>query len=228
MSVAGLLPLRRDKKEKEKEMKFRSIQFLLIGCLMVISQNSYSSTILTFDNPPVAFQDGYGDGDTYVEDDYSLSSISDPGHSGAFIRLNPDTQAALVPNNGTVHVGTSLFSNPWLRRTDGGAFSLLSLDVAEYSEFVTWPTSVSLTGLKGNGDTLQANLSLDGIFDGSGGVDDFQHYVLNWEDLVRVNFNTDGIAFDNIEVASVPVPAAIWLFISGLVFIRVFGRVSPR
>jgi len=201
-----------------------NIAKVLVGSLLIISSNTFASTILTFNNPPVIFQDGYGPGDQYVEGDYMLSNAVDPGGHGSVIRFNPFNQNALVPNNGTVHVGTTLFSNPWLQRTDGGAFSLLSLDIAEYSEHVTWITSVSLTGHMQNGETVQATLALDGVFDGIGGVEDFQKYVLNWDKLVRLDFNTDGIAFDNIEVSAVPIPTAVWLFASGLFMLLSFNR----
>jgi hypothetical protein len=197
-------------------VKVRSIWALLV-CLLLVSGNSFA-TILTFDDPPVTSQDGYGPGRSYVESEYMLSTVSDPGHHGSFIRFNPEAQSFLTPNNGSVHVGISLFANPWLEKVDGGLFSLISLDIAEYSEYVV-KKSFAISGLKSDGSTVHANLSLDGIFDGAGGIDDFQHYVLNWTDLVRVDFNSYGVAFDNLELTSVPSPATLLLFGTGLIML---------
>ncbi len=195
----------------------RVVRLLLIGLLL--ASGSAFGTVLTFDDPSVSFQSGYGPGSSYIENGFSLSTVNDPGHYGSFIRFNPDAQNALVPNNGSVHVGITAFANPWLQKVDGGLFSLISLDIAEYSEYVNRATLFAISGLKGDGSTVQANLSLDRLFDGAGGIDDFQHYVLNWTDLVRVDFDSVGVSFDNLEVAAVPTPATLLLFSTGLFFL---------
>ena len=72
-----------------------------------------------------------------------------------------------------------------------------------------------LTGTQADGTVLVEELAIDGIFDGLGGVEDFQHYDLDWTNLVRVDFETQGVSFDNINLAAVPEPSAILLFIGG-------------
>jgi len=190
---------------------------LLVLCFTFASSVS-ASTVLTFDEPPVAFQDGYSDGDQYTESGYFLSSVSDPGHNGALIRFNPNTQITQVPNNGTVHFGITAFANPWLQRIDNGIFNLVSLDVARYSRATNFVDTARLVGHRADGSQIEAILSLPPLFldEPPGGREDFSNYVLNWDGLVRVDFASFAFAFDNVEVAVVPLPAGIWLFGSAL------------
>ncbi len=178
-----------------------------------------SAAVITFDLDPPALQQGYGEGSIYEEEGYFLSTSNDPGHSGSIIRFNPDAVSGIVPNNGSIHMGATHFSNPWLQKSDGGAFDLISLEVAEYSAFVTPPQSLNISGLTVNGLVLSTNLFIDDIFDGAGGVDDFQFYSLNWTNLVRLDFNDTGFSIDNIEVnsATVPEPELLSLLVIGWV-----------
>ncbi len=173
---------------------------LWVAVIPVYGQNYF----ITFDQTPVDFQDSYGDGALYIEGDYYLSTYSDPSHHGSIIRRNPFTQNALVPNNGTIHLAVTHFANPWLQRFDGGIFDLIGLDIAEYSEFANWNRSVTITGCFEDGSTVNTTLPLDRVFDGFGGIKDFQHYSLNWTGLVRLNFDTTGFSMDNIEVVTPP------------------------
>ena len=178
-------------------MKMRAACAFIAGLFVGYGGPAFAG-FLDFDNPPVSFQQAYSDGASYIEDGYAISTVSAPGHFGSVIRFNPYAQSTLVSNNGTVHMGITLFANPWLQKVDGGTFALISLDVAEYSQSVTWPRSFDLTGHRANGSTLTASLPLDRVFDGAGGVDDFQHYTLNWTNLVRVDFTSPGVTFDNL------------------------------
>ena len=171
-----------------------------------------SATVLNFDNPPVPFQVGYGVNDVYTESGYSLRTI---GGTGAIIRFNPFVQNALVPNNGTVHFGVTYDANPVLTREPRHLFDFQSLDLAEYSEFVPAPL-VTLAGITATGETLIRSITLDGIFDGLGGSNDFQHVELAWRKLTRVEFRASGFAFDNLEVRAVPEPTTAGLVAAGL------------
>lgn len=186
--------------------------------LLLVYPAVSSASIITFDVDPPDFQQGYGEGSIYEEGGFFLSTVSDPGRHGSIIRFNPEAQNAAVPNNGSIHMGATLFSNPWLQKPDGGIFSLISLEIAEYSEFVRPPEPLNITGLTAGGQILSANLSIDNIFDGAGGVDDFQFFSFNWNNLIRLDFNNTGFSFDNIHVDSVPVPEPeTWiLFFLGL------------
>lgn len=186
-----------------------------------------SAALITFDTSPVAFQQGYGDGTQYVEGDFFISSTSTPGAHGGVIRFNPDAQRAIVPNNGTIHMGATYFSNPWLQRVDGGVFDFLGLDLAEYSEYVM-TRSVDIRGIFESGAAVTRTFTLDRLLDGAGGVNDFQHFNLDWTNLVRVDFLTYGFAMDNLvvfpsAVVSVSEPSSLAILLIGI-----FGLVLRK
>ena len=98
--------------------------------------------ILDFNNPPVGSQDPYGPGfydppnatgPTYIEDGFRLATTNAPGDYGSIIRFNPFNQQAPVPSDGTVYFGATYYSNPWLDMTNGSAFSISQIDLADYS-----------------------------------------------------------------------------------------------
>jgi len=116
-----------------------------------------------------------------------------------------------------------------LSRADTAAFSLQSIDLAEFFEssdsaYQYNATQVIVTGQTSGNTTVQRTLSLDMLRDGVGGVDDFQTFLFDdsWGSLTSVRFATlesnAYLSFDNIVTgaALVPVPAAVWLFGSAL------------
>lgn len=140
----------------------------------------------------------------------------------------------LIAGNGGTHVGYEAGRGDpvTMVRSDGDAFSLLSLDV---SEFYAIPVSdrpngnvLEISGLLLGGGSVSYQLVLDGIVDGPGGVADFQHFVLPqlFINVVSLEFIglqwngvMGGIAMDNLEVAdrvSVPEPTSLALFGLGL------------
>ena len=151
-----------------------------------------------------------------------LSLSVQPGEHGSFIRREPSTQSCLVPDNGTIHVGVTLFANVSIRRNDGLPFKLISLDIAEYSDCSTSIESLTLIGNKSDGTSITDELEVDGLFDGNGGIDDFQNYILNWEDIVKLEFYTPvlGFAFDNVALESIPEPTTLMLLGFGGLLMR--------
>ena len=145
-----------------------------------------------------------------------MSTVNDPGHFGSIIRFNP-AASSNIPNNGTIHMGATFFSNTWLQKSDGGLFDLISLELGGYSRLVTPPSPLNISVITVYGSILSTNLFIDGIFDGPGGGNDFQLYTLNWRDIVRLDFNGVGFSFDNINIAeSIPVPGSIYLVAFGV------------
>ena len=134
--------------------------------------------------------------------------------SGHFHLVGPVSED--IPNassNGTSHLGyESGRGLPiTMERVGGGTFSLLSLDVGEfYSAPNERPDAetLTITGTRQGGETVSYTLTIDGIRDGAGGVDDFQHFVLpnTFVNLTSVVFTglragglDGGIAIDNLE-----------------------------
>jgi hypothetical protein len=120
-------------------------------------------------------------------------------------------------SNGTTHIGyESLRGFPVvMERFGGGTFALLSLDAAEFffTPFVDRPDAetIIITGTQEGGGTVSHTITLDGLRDGPGGIDDYEHFVLpgTFVNLTSVMFtglhstNGDGgIGLDNIEFAT--------------------------
>jgi hypothetical protein len=123
-----------------------------------------------------------------------------------------------------------------MTRSGGGVFTLNSVEVAELwlpgigDDFF----QVSITGNVFGGGLLNMLVTLDGIRDGAGGVDDFQIVnLVGWTNLTSVVFtgvNALGAfgdySIDNIVVDSVPEPVSFLLFgVAGAVSVgRAFRR----
>jgi hypothetical protein len=134
-------------------------------------------------------------------------------------------------NNGTQYLAEEaggLGQPITMTQTAGGSFSIGSLDAAELfinnSLSGSFPNAniLHIVGALSGGGTVTADLNLDGIIDGAGGVDDFQHFTLSgFTDLVSVTFSgllvtgaPGGISLDNINTepgTRVPEPASLAL-----------------
>ncbi|MDY6949509.1 MAG: PEP-CTERM sorting domain-containing protein [Pseudomonadota bacterium] len=152
-------------------------------------------------------------------------------------------------SNGTTHLGyESGRGGPIsMTRQDGGVFSLLSLDVSEFSPNAGGdrPNAefLRIIGTWLDGSTASLDLVLDDIkADGVGGVVDFEHFTLPslFTNVVSLVFEglrftsreglgfAGGVAIDNLDVVNgvvatdppstnVPEPATLALFGLGLI-----------
>ena len=116
--------------------------------------------------------------------------------------------------NSTTHIGyESGRGFPMtLERIGAGTFSLLSFDAAEFyaPPVADRPDAetLTITGFQQGGGTVSYTVNIDGIRDGVGGVDDFEHVVLpnTFVNLTSVVFTglrsggaSGGVAIDNLE-----------------------------
>jgi len=187
--------------------------FIILAITHLLMMHTFASVVLNFDNPPMQVsQEGYGSGDFYYEQGFRLGNESDPGHYGSFIRYAPSTTGN-IPYNGTVHIGTTLYSNAYLESSTGSLFELTKIDLGEYSSSANWVSSVSLEGVYADGSTVEISFDIDRQFDGPGGIEDYETFVFpaTWTGLQRVNFLTDAHSFDNIEVRAIPEPSVLVL-----------------
>jgi hypothetical protein len=139
---------------------------------------------------------------------------------------SPDPAEIYTGNNGTSVYGASACcvqqdgyspaANFNLKRADGGAFALYSVDF--YGEYPD-PGYTSIIGVMVGGGSVH----LSSTAMGTGG----------WLNLERVQFYSGGNGdssgyalgeLDNIVVSAVPVPAAVWLFGSALAGLGWFRR----
>ena len=125
-----------------------------------------------------------------------------------------------APDNGTAYVAAALGDSLSFSFTSGSLFGLMSVDLAEYSTVVSGPATVHFVGYHQDGTTVTADLTTDGIIDGSGPLADFQTFNFGPEfsGLTRVEIPTYGWSLDNLAV-SVPEPrSASLLAFGGLLF----------
>ena len=163
-----------------------------------------------------------GIGSTFDEDGFRVS-----GSSLTYFTSSSDESISGAP---------ALYENTFdgqitLTQLNGDLFSINSIDLAEFGQNYT-PT-VTFTGTKANGSIVTDNFTLDGSFpqltlDGRSETFLFSSEFTN---LVSVSWNQgsqapsnspknfhqfDNIVVDGAAIATVPVPAAAWLFGSGL------------
>ncbi len=125
-------------------------------------------------------------------------------------------------------------SQATMSRIDGNPFELLSFDLGEDFSygvaFDRYPRFLTVIGNLSGGGFVSQVVILDGLFDGPGGIADFQKVTLtgfsnlqsvyfygNGGSYVSTTSNSNAFALDNLVVVNpVPVPAALLLFGSGL------------
>jgi len=102
-------------------------------------------------------------------------------------------------------------------------FRLLSFDFAEDQLGARFAERIEVTGFRNDGTTVFAQFYLDGINDGSGGLDDFQTAIVTdqFRNLISVQFfgpvvspgenddETKAFSLDNIRIVQVPEPITI-------------------
>jgi hypothetical protein len=113
---------------------------------------------------------------------------------------------------------------------NGSLFSLLAVDLAEYSTVVPDAVTVHFVGYRHDGSVVTVDLTTDGIIDGTGPVADFQTFPFGpeWNALTRVEIPTSGWSLDNLVVSrNVPEPSAVALLMLGGVLLACRKRVAP-
>ncbi len=135
---------------------------------------------------------------------------------GHFIDADWRDAGTIRAANGSDYYGNDTLGNLTLTRSDGGPFSILRFDATDVyidSNFI--PNLVfEVTGALAGGGAVSTRFTTDRDF----AFETFE-FDASWSNLSSVTFvgNTHG-AYDNIVVsAPVPVPAAVWLFGSGLI-----------
>jgi len=128
--------------------------------------------------------------------------------------------------NGTDYLGIDSLEPFVISQTSGAAFTIYSFDATDVFTDASFTPNLpfEVTGTLAGGGTLATTFSSDS-------ETSFQTFVFGseWTNLTSVLFvgNEHG-AYDNIVVSTavVPVPAAVWLFGSGLVMLLRLGNKS--
>ncbi|VGO17081.1 hypothetical protein PDESU_05676 [Pontiella desulfatans] len=165
-----------------------------LGANVYIVSATNEQKVITFDPAPVP-----NDGATilgYGEKGYGFAIPNymyhyDSGRSG-------------VADNGT---GFLLFNTAGgsplvIAPTNGATFSVLRIDLSEYSMSFDYPAPVAFKGNKADGGEVSVTFSTDGAMDGPGGDADFETFVFPAEftDLVSLEVASDFYGMDNLEV----------------------------
>lgn len=143
--------------------------------------------IITFDPPN--FMGGLGSYRPYLEE----QSFVIGSDNGVFVQ---NAYNSGYPNNGTFYArSTSSEKNFTIRHREGISFSILSVDLSEYSDLFAYPVTIGFTGYKADGSTVFQSFRTDGIFDGTGPLQDFQTFTFNssFNNLTKVVASTTGV-----------------------------------
>ena len=113
-----------------------------------------------------------------------------------------------------------------IQQADGSPFSLHDVELGEYSTSTAGVQKrISFTGTRSDASVIQQVFTIDGIM--GSGANDFEAFTFaGFRDLMRVDVSGEMIAMDNLNVNAVPVPPALWLFLSGLLGLAAATRRS--
>ena len=207
-------------------MGFKSIA--LVASTLILSTSANASIVtMDFGEPSLVGQ-YFLDGELVTNTPVQIGTL---GSNGAADIIAPPVSYTSGPINGSAYLHSSIYSSIFIQANQSDIFSLISFDLGEYSSYSS-NDSVTITGYKNSGTQITETFQLDSLFDGLGGINDFQSITLdaNWNNLTRVEFDSSAYSLDNIQldINQVPVPTAVWLFGSGLLGLIGVARRKAR
>jgi hypothetical protein len=167
---------------------------------------------ITFDGPPLLQP---GSRISVAQYDEASMSFTPLGPSFTRVGMNPSPSSG-APDDGTAYLAAAFTQSLRFSLTNGSAFDLVSVDLAEYSTAFAQPITVQFVGYRPDGSTVTADLVTDGVIDGTGPLADFQTFTFSkdFTGLTRVEIPTWAWSLDNLYV-SVPEPGTGLLFLVG-------------
>ena len=157
----------------------------------------------------------------YFESGMWFRPLGVVGPGNGFVQRG-DGVRPFFPDNGTGYLQAGLGDSLMFSFLNGSSFSLNSVDLAEFSTLYNYPATIQFIGYRSDGSIVTANLTTDGIIDGTGPLADFETFSFGPEfnNLQRVEIPSYGWCFDNL-VVSVPEPSVSSLMLlGGLLFYR--------
>lgn len=126
--------------------------------------------------------------------------------------------------------GSRLPSNSYMRiqLSDGGSFSMETVELAEFSQsYEGIMQTITFTGIRSDSTVVTQDFTIDGIIDGKGNLADYELFVFSAEfsNLMYVDVGSTMASIDNITLSPVPAPAALWLFVSGIISLAGLARL---
>lgn len=185
----------------------------LASCLLLVNILSSAAQAVTIDFEQLATQAQGGSSLFTVNSPYSESGFALTHLQGSQFVAWQDQAGNYT---GSVALATGLNETASLTQDNGQAFTVISIDLAPFSVGSTSPDFTALiTGTTIGGAILTENCNVDTSLSLTTCQLSSNFTVLS----LRIN-QGDSLGnwyqFDNIVISSVPVPAAVWLFGSGL------------
>ena len=181
--------------------------FLRLCALLSLQSQTFAqgTTTLTFEGPPYLAPGWAILVQSYSEAGFWFMPI--PGRD-TFARHGVTTDPR-DPDNGTAYLQAALGDSLMFARDDWSPFSLVSVDLAEYSTVVPNAVTVPFVGYRPDGSAVTASFTTDGVIDGTGPLADFQTFYFGPEfsGLRSVSIPNFGWSLDNL-VISVPEPGS--------------------
>lgn len=181
---------------------------IFLGILLIVTPCFGQGTLhFTFEGPP-PLAPGTG---VYVQQYYESGMWFRPlgviGPGNGFDRRRGGGQLAGAADNGTTYLAGALGDSLQFSFTNGSSFSLVAVDLAEYSTVLPNAVTVPFYGYRADGSMVSTSFTTDGIIDGAGPLADFQTFYFGPEfsNLMRVEIPTYGWSLDNL-VVSIPEP----------------------
>lgn len=122
----------------------------------------------------------------------------------------------IYPENGGAYLQLLSGNSFVLSASDGSAFNMISMDIAEYSTVFQSPTTASWRGYFSDNSFVDTSFTTDGVIDGMSPGVDFEKFYFppSFAGIVRLESTSELFSFDNIEVVSIPEPSTL-LFVVG-------------
>jgi hypothetical protein len=197
-----------------KWRNFEVNKFIFFGIVLFWSMSA-SATLIGFEG--VAPSGGEMDFNPYSESGYNFATdntfpfrIISSSHSTFSSNLTaPSGDFGYIQTPSTIITITDPTSS---------LFSLHSLDTGiVFGPIIN--TTLTVDGILASGNTISTSLAISDVTSTSGS---FQHFVFDssWTNLRSVNFtlaaNSNFLGIDNVQLTTVPLPAAFWLLAIGL------------
>ena len=186
------------------------IRSATVGIFLLMSTTIANGAVISFEPPPC---------DTCEQ---GLTSYFESG----VLFLGSYSHYGMQASNSTTNDSSGavrmapLPANRSIQFADGSAFKLISVDLAEYmvvSSFTASP--ITFVGTRTDNTRISETFTVDGLASGPGGPNDFETFFFSdgFSNLQNVIVQGTSFSMDNLHISSVPIPPAVWLFLTGMV-----------
>ena len=188
----------------------KRFQRLILGTLIGLAAGSAQAEMTINWNIPAGGQINCPAG--WIEQDFLFRGPSGVTHTDS-------GSSAFYPANGTAYLQALNGQAPMvITNLQGALFTLLQVDLAEYSTVYQIPHSITFTGYRYDGAIVSQVFRTDGVIDGTGPAADFETFFFSADfyQLQQVLVTPSLFSMDNLLLQVVPEPqAGLLLLLSG-------------